>query len=84
MAKRKSKSETPPEEKVEHKLIEEPTLLSVDEEAEEAEEAEGFTVKRMPWTLRIEGLDQDIPLSGMKLPMFTVGAADGEIGRAHV
>jgi hypothetical protein len=77
LAKRKSKSEAPPEEeKIEHKLIEEPVMLPTDE-AEPADDEEGFTVKRMPWTLRIEGLDVEIPLSGMKLPMFSLGSADG-------
>lgn len=37
---------------------------------------EGFTVKRVPWVLRVEGLDVDIPLTGIKLPTFTSGMID--------
>ena len=39
-------------------------------------EEEGFTVKRVPWVLRVEGLDVDIPLTGIKLPTFTSGMID--------
>jgi hypothetical protein len=61
-------------EEVEAKLIDEPVLLSESDGEEEGEE--GFVVKRMPWTLQIEGLDMLIPLSAMKLPMLSVGSAD--------
>jgi hypothetical protein len=63
-------------EEVEHKLVEEPVLLSESNEGE-VDDEEGFVVKRMPWTLQIEGLDMMIPLSAMKLPMLSVGSADG-------
>lgn len=39
-------------------------------------EEEGFIVKRVPWTLRVDGLDVDIPLTGIKLPTFTSGMID--------
>jgi hypothetical protein len=46
--------------------------LKVDEPHEEG----GFEVKRPPWILRVEGLDLDIPLTGLKLPTFTTGMID--------
>lgn len=50
----------------------------VDEVIEEdaAGESEGFTVKRPPWIMRVDGLNLDIPLTGLKLPMFTTGMID--------
>lgn len=44
-------------------------------QADEVHE-EGFTVKRVPWILRVDGLDVDIPLTGIKLPTFTTGMID--------
>ena len=35
-----------------------------------------YVIKRPPWILRIDGLDVDVPLTGLKLPMFTTGVAD--------
>jgi len=42
----------------------------------EIHEEGGFEVKRPPWILRVEGLDLDIPLTGLKLPTFTSGMID--------
>lgn len=57
----------------------EPTVTQVpvpeDLKADEGHE-EGFVVKRVPWVLRVEGLDVDVPLTGLKLPMLTTGMAD--------
>ena len=36
----------------------------------------GFVIKRQPWIVRIAGLDLDIPLTGLKLPLFTTGMID--------
>lgn len=64
--KRAVKIEAPPEEQ---------KVLEAVAEAVEAE-ADGFMVKRSPWLLRIDGLNLDIPLTGIKLPMFTTGMLD--------
>lgn len=37
---------------------------------------EGFVVKRAPWILRVDGLELEIPLTGLKLPTFTTGMID--------
>ena len=67
------------EEKKRKRKIKEPTAAQAPEpevlEAEEADEG-GFVVKRPPWIMRVEGLDVDIPLTGIKLPMFTTGMID--------
>ena len=69
------------EEKKRKRKIKEPTINPVPEaeeveaEAEETHE-EGFTVKRPPWIMRVEGLNLDVPLTGLKLPMFTTGMID--------
>lgn len=52
----------------------EPPEEEVEEEA--TEETEGFTVKRPPWIMRVEGINLDIPLTGLKFPMFTTGMID--------
>jgi hypothetical protein len=54
-----------------------PVELPEPEELEaDAEHEGGFVVKRPPWIMRVEGLDLDIPLTGVKLPMFTTGMID--------
>lgn len=68
------------EEKKRKRKIKEPTIAQVPEVeelvADEEHEEGGFEVKRPPWLMRIEGLDLDIPLTGLKLPMFTTGMID--------
>jgi hypothetical protein len=67
------------EEKKRKRKIKEPTVNQVPEPEEidiEDELEDGFTVKRPPWIMRVEGLDLDIPLTGAKLPMFTTGMID--------
>jgi hypothetical protein len=68
------------EEKKRKRKIKEPTVTQVPEVEEpiidEEQEEGGFEVKRPPWLMRIEGLDLDIPLTGLKLPMFTTGMID--------
>jgi len=64
--KRGAVIETPPEEL---KILE-----AVAEAVEEVDE--GFTMKRSPWVMRIKGLNADIPLTGIKLPIFTTGMVD--------
>ena len=54
----------------------EPVEVIVEEEVEEDGESEGFTVKRPPWIMRVDGLNLDIPLTGLKFPMFTTGMID--------
>lgn len=67
------------EEKKRKRKIKEPTVTQVPEpeelEADEVHEG-GFVVKRPPWIMRVEGLDVDVPLTGIKLPMFTTGMID--------
>ena len=67
------------EEKKRKRKIKEPTVAQVPEpeelETDELHE-DGFVVKRPPWIMRVEGLDVDIPLTGIKLPMFTTGMID--------
>jgi hypothetical protein len=63
--KMKDLTEPPPEPIVEQVEVE-----------EEDEQSEGFVVKRPPWIMRVDGLDLDIPLTGLKLPMFTTGMID--------
>lgn len=48
----------------------------LEEPAADESHDEGFTVKRVPWILRVEGVDIDIPLTGIKLPTFTSGMID--------
>lgn len=62
--------EAPPEEL---KILE-AVAEAVEEVVEEAEK--GFTMKRSPWIMRIEGLSADVPLTGIKLPTFTSGMID--------
>lgn len=67
------------EEKKRKRKIKEPTLAQVPEPEEleaDAEHEGGFVVKRTPWIMRVEGLELDIPLTGMKLPLFTTGMVD--------
>jgi hypothetical protein len=52
----------------------EPEVEAVLEEADEAED--GFMVKRPPWLMRVDGLNLDVPLTGLKLPTFTTGMID--------
>jgi len=40
------------------------------------EDQGAYVIKRPPWILKIDGLDVDVPLTGLKLPMFTTGVAD--------
>ena len=54
----------------------EPVEVSIEEEVGEDGEAEGFTVKRPPWIMRVDGLNLDIPLTGLKFPVFTTGMID--------
>ena len=67
------------EEKKRKRRIKEPVASQIPEpeelEADEPHEG-GFVVKRTPWVMRVEGLDVDIPLTGIKLPMFTTGMID--------
>lgn len=70
------------EEKKRKRKIKEP-IMNQDPEVEVTEELmsdesheEGFTVKRPPWIMRVDGLNLDIPLTGVKLPMFTTGMID--------
>ncbi len=48
----------------------------LEESKVDEEHDEGFMVKRVPWVLRVDGLDVDIPLTGIKLPTFTTGMID--------
>jgi hypothetical protein len=52
--------------------------IEAPEEIEEEDDdgSGGFVVKRVPWILRVDGLDVDIPLTGIKLPTFTTGMID--------
>ena len=51
---------------------------SSEDEDDEAESEEGsYEIKRVPWKLKIDGLDAEIVLTGLKLPMFQSGAAEG-------
>ena len=52
--------------------------IEAPEEIEEEDDdgGGGFVVKRVPWILRVDGLDVDIPLTGIKLPTFTTGMID--------
>lgn len=56
--------------------VPEPQPESVPAEDSVDEGEGGFVVKRVPWILRVDGLDVDIPLTGIKLPTFTTGMID--------
>jgi hypothetical protein len=58
-----------------------PVIEEEEEDLEELEEdPEGFVIKKSPWIMKIEGNNQDIPLTGVKFPMFTSGMIDrGEL-----
>jgi hypothetical protein len=67
------------EEKKRKRKIKEPEVSQLPEPEEleaDAEHEGGFVVKRTPWVMRVEGLDADVPLTGLKLPMFTTGMSD--------
>jgi hypothetical protein len=64
------------EEKKRKRKIKEPSAVVIPELEELEEDEDGFIVKRPPWIMRVEGLDVDIPLTGIKLPMFTTGMID--------
>ena len=68
------------EEKKRKRKVKEPEVSQTpkieDLEMDETHEEGGFEVKRSPWLLRVEGLDVDIPLTGIKLPTFTSGMID--------
>jgi hypothetical protein len=67
------------EEKKRKRKIKEPSVTQVPEpeelDVDDGHEG-GFVVKRTPWLMRVDGLDLDIPLTGLKLPMFTTGMID--------
>jgi len=73
MATKRAVKKVPQAEKVEVPEVVTPPPPPT-EEAED--DADGFVVKRSPWLLRVDGLDVDIPLTGVKLPMFTTGMID--------
>lgn len=48
-----------------------------DEETDDEESAnEPFVIKRIPWILKVQGLDREIMLSGLKMPALQAGAPD--------
>lgn len=58
------------------------TQLDCDNESEsedssdEDSASEPFVIKRVPWILKIAGLDREIMLSGVKMPALQAGAPD--------
>jgi hypothetical protein len=65
---------------LEEETLTKTTQLDCDNEPEndsdEEDTSEPFVIKRVPWILKVVGLDREIMLSGVKMPALQAGAPD--------
>jgi hypothetical protein len=67
-----SKNDSAPKRRV-ARLAKAPTIKEAEESVEAEVPAGAVALKQMPWSMKVENLEADIPITAAKLPNFTSG-----------